>query len=420
MAGAATALAATGRTNEALGLVGGATALAGRRLIKGATGSVKDYNKGLSSNERREKLAKNAFKGDSKQIDKAVYSYRKNHDGKDPNHKQLEQELEDRFTLSRYGLTDDQIDNALPSYQEAVENGKDPEIAASQAKYAANLAKWYTPKDFMDPKKMENAYNTVKDGLIEQTGCTPEIADEYARKYLTEAGSMHGLKASQVRLPENNQTVDINAPTRDAGVFNSLGLNQADLQEEQMQQISNLNIKLHDAGYDEGQIRQIASTVANNRQTADGVINNFENVVNASVEYIDDGKARSQAESLVRGLNAGGRAPKAQVDAEMRERFVVKSTMGVTKEKDISAIRDLETEVFETKTDRQIARQVANQHRGKLRAGSDMTTEKQEMINKLVESGSSKEKATKDVENIFDVAAIYADPNQNKPKSNRA
>lgn len=203
----------------------------GESLVGAAVNTGKDYANAFRKDEGRvfstESKAFKEFSGDKKQLDKAVYSYRKNHDGQDPSRKQLQQEMEDRFELSRYNLTDEQIDDCLPLYQkkkaefmpssdelknmtskERIEKeNRAKQIAASQAKYTANLAKAYSPKDFMDSKVMGNAYDRITKGLIDNTGCSEIVADKYARQYLSDAAGIKNVSAKEIALP--NETIKI-------------------------------------------------------------------------------------------------------------------------------------------------------------------------------------------------------------------
>ena len=428
-----------------------------------ASETAGDYRSGLVSDKTREKDAFKEFSADKKQQDKAVYSYRKNHDGENPNGKQLEQELKDRFELSRYGLTDDQIDDSLELYQdrnaeilenEALDQGIDVDqlkdkaggednldrdkyrqllkkslekndkknaeqaiekanrVAGSQAKYTAQLAKAYSAKDFRDPKAMENAYNQITSGLMDglpDTEANRQMADSYARRYLTDAGAMHSV--SNVPLPGESRTVDIQAPANRnmPNIMNALELDRANLTEEQQQRIQDLNIRIHSAGYDDTQISQLAAMAVDRRALPEKTITNFEDIVNASVEYIEDGSIRTEAEKTVRSVNEG-KAPKKLVDSEMRDRFVLKSTFNVEKEKDVTAIRDLETERFESKTQMEMTRDFANKTRGMSEASKNY--EKKQLKKKLETSGASREKVEKDLENIVDLADIMNNPNK--------
>ena len=118
--------AAIGGTLGAMTGQGAKGALAGaamgssltNKAIKSSTDTFNDYRNGMSSESAQGAKALNEYKSNNSQIDKAVLSYRKNHDGANPSSMQLDQEMNDRFELSRYGLSDSQIDDLLPQYQQ--------------------------------------------------------------------------------------------------------------------------------------------------------------------------------------------------------------------------------------------------------------------------------------------------------------
>lgn len=409
----------TGNGKEALGIAAGVGAYAGKKLYSGAKKTIKgaasDYRNAYRSNESKEKKAFKDFKADSAQVDKAVLSYRKNHDGKDPNYKELNQEMEDRFTLSRYGLSDDQIDDALPMYQQKMkellpDGGKDAtpeeierakEIAGGQAKYAADLAKAYSAKDFRDPKAMNNAYDRVKNGLMKNAGCNEKVAGQYARMYLTNAGKMNSVSENEIALPSTDQTIDIPLEQSHPNVPIRLGIDTANMQPEQVERMNKVTMRLHDAGFSSSDIEIIASDCAGGNTTE--VLDKYE----AKVEYLNDGQAQNEAKISIESRNGGKNATKSQLQGEMKERLVLKSTFNVTNEKDVSALRNLETSELKEKTQIQKAREFAKEHKGKLNNEAHISGAKQSLVNELVAGGSSTEKALKDAQNIIDLAGQY-------------
>lgn len=197
----------------------------GEKAIGNAVETGKDYTNALKNDKGKENQAFTEFRANKKQIDNAVNSFRKNNDGKDPTRKELQKEIRDRFELSRYGLDDQQIDDCLPLYQDKLEElmenpdvdeDKAKEIAASQAKYTANLAKTYSPKDFRDAKVMSSACEKIKTGLMENTGCSDAIAEEYTRSYLTNAGKMKSVMEKEIALPDGVIKVGKIAPKSEA------------------------------------------------------------------------------------------------------------------------------------------------------------------------------------------------------------
>lgn len=426
---ATTVALATGNLKEAGGILAGVGTYVGhkaykggKRAIKGVKGVAKDYNQGLSGDARRERQAFNEFEGNVTQQNNAVNGFRKKH-GRDPNRKELENEIRDRFTLSRWGLKDEQIDDALPMYQEkrdqllkdGISKERAEEIAAAQTKSSADLAKWHKPADFEDPKKVENMYNTMKNNLKEKTGCDDATADKYAKQYIKNAAKMHSI--NNPPLPTRNETVDIPVQRRlPDSLRNSLGIHESNMNPEREERISTLTMRLKDEGFDQAQINELAESAANSRMNADGVIKNYDNIVEAAIEYKKNSSNDADIEKLVRGQNAGGDPTRVQIDAEKNERFVLRTTLNMKDEKDVTAARQLEESTFKTKTDKQIAREYAKANMHAIKNGSDMTVAKKQLETTLKEKGNlSQDKAKDEADKIHDfVTGVYNKPTKNK------
>lgn len=399
----------TGNGKEALGIAAGIGAYAGnkalnsgKKVIKGAKGAINDYRNGLSSNESKEKKALKNFKADRKQVDKAVLSYRKNHKGKDPGYKELEKEMEDRFALSRYGLSDDQIDSAIDSFQELRDDKNVPEKdALNQTAYAAKLADDYSKKDFRSEKTMKEAVSTIADNF-ESYGVPRELAEQNAEKYLRQAA---GIKGVEIALPSTNKTVDIDIPARQSipNVTGLLGLESVNMTSNQLERINNITVRLHRAGFNKGEIERIASNSAGGSITE--VLNKYE----ANVQYLGNENAQEEARMLIESKNNGRNATTKQVQEEMKERLILKSTFNVSNEKDISALRELETTEVKGKTQIQAAREFAIENKGRLNDTPHMQKAKENLVEKLKLGGSSRDKARKDAENIINLAVQYND-----------
>ena len=394
----------------------------GKEKLKGAKGAAKDYfnayrddlvEKNVPFVKSKEEKEFDKFKADSKEIDKAVYSYRKNHDGEDPGYADLEKEMEDRFALSRYGLKDDDIDDCLPTYQdkkkELEDKGLDSErasqIAANQAKYTANLAKAYNGKDFRDESVMAKAYDRVKEGLKERTGCSDKDADKYARQYLTDAAKMKGVSDKELKLPSatvvNKETVDIPIKNDIPDVSTMIFTGDSKPTEDEIRRINEITFRLREEGFSPQEIITIAQGKSGDNVT--NVIDEYK----ATVEYLDNEDAREQAKITIEQSNGGRNATDKQVKAEMKERLILKSTFNVQKENDISALRDLEKTELKGKTQIQAAREFANENRGQLNNEAHMKSARENLIEKLKAGGSSRDKARKDAENIINLAGRY-------------
>lgn len=176
---------------------------------KSVSGVVNDYRDRMQTPEQREKRQKKAFMEDKNEIKKAIESFKERHEGRGPSDKEFEKEMEDRYELKSYGMTDEEIDDSLSIYQkhlqEQINNGKSEEdakkIAASKTMTSAKWKKRISADKFTDPKAMQNAVDSISRSLQASTKCNKDVADEYARQYLTDAGEMHGLKKEEIALP---------------------------------------------------------------------------------------------------------------------------------------------------------------------------------------------------------------------------
>ena len=403
----------TGNGKEALGIAAGIGAYAGKKaldggktVIKGATGAVKDYRNGLRSDDSKEKKALKDFKADKNQIDKAVLSYRENHEGQDPGYEDLDQEMNDRFSLSRYGLDDDQIDRAVGSFQELRDEQGVPENEAlNQTVYASKLAKDYSKKDFRSEKTMKEAIDTISQNF-QKYGAPKDIADANAKKYLAQAAK---IKGTEIALPSTNQTIDMEVPN----VSSALGVQQANLSEAQLERMNNMTLRLHQAGYSSSEIERIAKGCANSRMDSVHVVESY----NTKVEFLTDGQAQKDAREWVAVSNKVGtqNVTDKQVKVEMENRLELLSVGA--KPEDMNGILVADEALYQshTKDDRQMALDIA----GKL--SSRQMNESREMdkvikdtAKKLVKdgraSGNGIKKATEIVEraaNFKGTTAVY-------------
>lgn len=259
-------------------------------------------------------------------------------------------------------------------------------------------AQSYSAKDFRDEKAMAGLYKDIYEKYID-AGVTEAQADSNTRKIMQDAGKLKGV--NNVALPPRNQTVDIPI---NRSVPRALGVELSDdYNEEQVERVNQLNIRLKDMGYSDSEINQIASSSANSRARVAHVIDTYE----AKVEYLENEEAQNQAKLQIESMNGGRNATAQEVRTEMQERLVLKSTFNVGKEKDVSALRSLETTELKEKTQIQAAREFAKENKGQLNNEGRMATKKQQLVNRLKSGGSSTEKALKDAENIINLAGQY-------------
>lgn len=349
----------TGNGKEALGIAAGIGAYAGKKAIsggkkaiKGAKGAVKDYyNKSAIPflNPDQEKQAFKAFQADSKQMDKAVLSYRKNHDG-EPTYEDLENEMNDRFALSRYGLSDDQIDNAVGSFQKLRDSGIDENDALNQTAYAAKLADDYSKKDFRSEKTMKEAVNTIADNF-EKYGVGRDIAERNAEKYLRQAA---GIKGVEIALPSTNQTIDVSIPNGETMAV-ALGVgNSSDFNEVQMKRVNKLTLRMHDAGYSNEEIKMVAKSTADSDKVSTSVIDKFELKVN----YLTDKNAQKQTREFLETGNKEKVTDK-DVKTEHIERAELYAISGFDA-KNMNEHRIVEENLFKSKSDKERSRKLAD------------------------------------------------------------
>lgn len=200
------------------GLAAGATfgAKTGTGINNAASKSwstTKEYGKEAlyatkTEEQRRKERIEKAMK-DSKQLEKASRSFSKRNNGKIANTEELNKELADRAKFKETGLNDDQIDDAMQIYDGNIkELGEDG--AFQMAYTSANLASRYSAKDFEDPKKTQQMY----DSLMRQyasMGVNQDLADENARAIISNAASTFGIKSPALSAPSRKDAYKADA-----------------------------------------------------------------------------------------------------------------------------------------------------------------------------------------------------------------
>lgn len=411
IAGAATigasAALLTGNGAEAAAILGGTAALGlhrGKRKIKGiakyASNATKDYYRNdaipilsrvLNSDEN--KKAFKAFESNPDELNNAILSYRKNHDGANPSYIDLQQEMRDRFALSQLKLNDSQIDNAIGTYQNLRDvEGMDDEVALNQSAFAAQLVDRYSAKDFGNEKTMKEAAQTIANSR--------NISKADAIQHLQRAAKMKGV--DMVKLPEQTRTVDVNTQPEIPSWVGNLGIDTGSLTESNIEQITRLNVRIHETGFDEGQLRLLAGNT-NRQGNSSEIITNFVNKIETSAEYINNPSLRNDAERYLQ--NSGEAVTRENVDTEMRERLVLSDTFNITEKKDLNAMRDLEKRTPRTKTQKQVAREMAIATRG-LSDVQKKAAEKK-LTKQLTDGGTSATQAATDARNVMDLAEMY-------------
>lgn len=361
---------------------------------------------------------KREFKQDENNIKLARMNYKKRH-GEDPIGNKLNEELEKMYMMSSHGVKQDQYNDVLSDYEMYKDQDGDYKLDESEAMdtamYSAIEAQAYSAKDFKDEKTMKQAQEElykqyepdILAGKIKQ-----EDAEEKVRQILLGAARMKGVKNPPLqRTQEAEMTID--TPPLSLRMPEFLGISESEMTEQTVETVTRLTATLETAGYSPEQIETLARNTADSRINTAGVITNFENKVELAVEYVKDPTAKHEAEKLVRGTNPGGKAPKAQVQGEVRERFILKDTFKVQKESDVSAMRDLEIEHFDVKTEKtqiQLAREIARNNGNALKEKNSTEVSKiKKNIMKKIKTGSnvSEDKAAEDAENTVNLAGAY-------------
>lgn len=343
----------------------------------------------------------------------AMQNYKDRH-GVRATGKELDKELENMYNMDLHGVNKDQFNDTLSQYEDNLENGMSDKDAMNTAMSSALQAQKYSAKDFRDEKAMKQAY----DGLYKQyakNGITGAAADKRIREILDGGAKMKGVSEG-ANLSGVNKTVDIPIQRKlPEGLRESLGIHEKEMTPEREQSISKLTVRLQDQGFDQAQINELARSAADSKVNADGVVKNYENIVEAAIEYNKNSSYDADIEKLVRGQNAGGDPTRAQIDAERNERFVLRTTLGI-KDEDVTAARQLEESTFKTKTDKQMAREYAKANKSAIKNGKDMTFAKKQLETTLKEKGNlSPDKAKEEADKIHNFATgIYNDPGKKK------
>ena len=415
IAGAATigasAALLTGNGAEAAAILGGTAALgirSGTRKIKGLAKSASNATKDYYRNDAIPLISKKAndwgitdknkrafaeFESDPDQLNRAILSYRKKHDGDNPSYIDLQKEMRDRFALSQLKLNDSQIDNAIGTYQDLRDvEGIDDEVALNQAAFAAQLADRYSAKDFGSEKTMNEAVQTI--------ASSRNISKADAIQHLQRAAKMKGT--DMVKLPDQTRTIDINTQPAIPSWVGNLGISTENLTEANVEQITRLNVRIHETGFDEGQLRLIAGSIDRTGDTT-RVITNLEHKIETSAEYINNPSLRNDVENYLQSSNEP--VTRENIDSEMRERFVLSDTFNIRDRRDLNTMRDLEKRTPRTKSQKQAAREMAVATRG-LSEVQKKAAEKK-LTKQLTEGGSSAAQAATDAKNVMELAEMY-------------
>lgn len=347
------------------GIVAGAAAgyhLTGRainraeRTASGVNNIVKDYKNRMQTpekkKEKQEEKQKEKFMENKDEIKKGIEAFKERNNGLGPSAEQLEKEMEDRYELKSYGMKDDDIDDAIELYQAELQqqknNGKSDEeakkIAASKTVEQNKLKNMYSADKFTDPKNMNNLLNSTMGRLKAQTGCSDDVAYEYARQHIINAGKMHGLKEQQIVLPPSKKKITIPSSSN---LYGKLKFENTAEGESQKQQVQAIQDVLVEVGFDNKQIEQVMSysTGSSNEEIIESFATN--------VKYIVSNDVSNNSNVKVEEIKSGTQKVKIEknevVMTENLEKLGIEKTLGIKDEKTKSKIRELEKQENTTK-----------------------------------------------------------------------
>lgn len=326
------------------------------RAIKKAENSignvVGDYKDRMQTPEKKEKKQKEKFMENKDEIKKAIGAFKERNNGVGPSAEQFEKEMEDRYELKSYGMKDDDIDDAIELYQAELEqqknNGKSDEeakkIAASKTVEQNKLKNMYSADKFTDPKNMNNLLNSTMGRLKAQTGCSDDVAYEYARQHIINAGKMHGLKEQQIALPPVKKKLTVPSSSN---LYGKLKFENTAEGESQKQQVQAIQDVLVEVGFDNKQIEQVMSysTGSSNEEIIESFATN--------VKYIVSNDVSNNSNVKVEEIKSGTQKVKIEknevVMTENLEKLGIEKTLGIKDEKTKSKIRELEKQENTTK-----------------------------------------------------------------------
>lgn len=270
------------------------------------------------------------FKEDKGNIERARRTFKDEHEGRLPTGAQLDQTLDDMYTLGHYGVQDSQLEDVLAQYHDnlALYEG-DEEAAMRAAIQSAYIAQDYKASDLRDPKKIEQIYNDYLERYQKLEGFKEEDARKYIKNILENAGTLKRVK--NIQLPAQGGTSSLATQTLQArGISHPT--------EVQVQQEEELVLQLQGGQFDDGQIIQLSQMAGNDEE--------YKIVVEKAIRMRTDwqeGRASTGMKAVI-GENPGER----KVNQEIIERISVERDFGLSpqdplSERKVDAIRAFET-----------------------------------------------------------------------------
>ncbi len=260
-----------------------------------------------SEEKRRKDRIEKAMK-DPKQLEKAARSFSKRNNGKIANTDELNQELADRVRFKETGLNDDQTDDAMLVYDNNIDKlGEDG--AFQMAVAAAETGDRYSAKDFEDPKKTQQMYDSIMRNYANM-GVNQDLADENARAIITNAASTYGVKNPPLSTPSRKDAYKADAENiakARATYANRHGMQLKDVKKGQLDQELEMGFNLRKAGISE--------------ENRDQFFN----------EYLSNQEAINEARKTV-----GADASEAEVNNEVERRFEIKIKAKINNEQELT------------------------------------------------------------------------------------
>ena len=286
----------------------------GNKVNKGISGlasSVKEYGTEAryamkDEEERRKERVKKMMKT-AAELENASQSFSKRNAGKIASTRELNQELADRAKFKEMKLTDDQIDDAMEIYADKKETLGE-EAALQMALASTKLGSRYSAKEWEDPKKVQNAYDTLMKEY-EKIGVNKDLADETVRDIIKNAASTQGVKNPALFAPSRKQSYMSSKTNIDnAKKLYAQRHGGRSPNKKQLNQELDIGFNLKKAG--------LSNTD----------IDNFFNSYITSADAIREAK-------LVVGRDAGEEV----LNTELERRFEIKAKIGIDNEKELTS-----------------------------------------------------------------------------------
>ncbi len=285
---------------------------------KFATNTARDF---MYSDEQ---LDERDFKKKDYNIRQAQNNFAFRHDGRQPNGKELKEELDKMYQMKQHGIDEDYFNRTLGQYEDYLEDGMDEKDAFDTAMSSAIDAQEYKAADFRDPKKVAQLYEEKMAALrnsAEMRGkkLDERKASERVSKVLLGAANMKGVKG--VKIPTINTNPRIPSQSSEK-IRIKIG--------------SEVTDKIAEGYKDESDLIQSIAESARQSISGTATQEKIDVAVEAEIGKFEKYLNNKDAQSAVANLNGNAR------NHEMAMRYNVKLKHGIKDEKAISDIRDLE------------------------------------------------------------------------------